>query len=57
MKRESGANPERSGHCNWGVIFHDATEETREGGKKQRSKSQETCLIRCICSLPEKGEV
>ena len=21
IKRESGENPERSGHCNWGVIL------------------------------------
>jgi len=57
IKKESGENPERSGHCNWCAISHHATGNYRwEGGRKQNTISQETCQdIFAIINLPGKG--
>ena len=46
-KRESGASPERSGHCNqgaflWDPLYSGLYEKEKE---TRRSASQETCLI------------
>ena len=48
-KRESGVNPERSGHCEQGALSQYAiVYVTREGVVVRRSVSQETCLMKYV---------
>jgi hypothetical protein len=58
--RESGANPERSRHCNRGVVsclMSLEAEPSGKTGKTQRSGSQETYLINHTNSPSRKGTV
>jgi len=55
IKKESGENPERSGHCKWKIYSKYHWMHTREGGVKI-AMSQETCQNKMHINLPEKGD-
>jgi len=55
IKKESGENPERTGHCKWTATLVLPLVHTGKVREAQRSISQETCQHLCLKRLPGKG--